>query len=1104
MYRRKGGVRVKISVFPVVSRMGLMFLALGILSGFTPSGADAETLLLRQPDLHGDRVVFVYAGDIWTVSAAGGRACKLTSHSGMELFPVFSPDGKSIAFSAEYSGSREIWVMPSTGGEPRQLTFYPDVGRMPPRGGWDTFPIGWTPDGTKVLFRSNRTPYGKRVSRYFLANVDGTGLETPLEIPEGGPASLSADGTRLAYSIKSREFRTWKRYKAGRAQDVFIYDLKAHTIDRVTDYPGTDNFPIWVGSTIYFTSDRSTVDSTEPRRLNFFKVRPDIGEIEQVTDFGDYDCLWPHGGPGGIIFENGGALWILDPSTDQTRRLKISVLDDRPHARPRWVDATENIESADLSPNAKRAIFSARGDIFTVPVKSGEVRNLTKTPGIRERMADWSPDGSMISYLSDESGEYELILRNYHSEADPVRLMTASDAWITGYLWSPDSSHIAITDTRHRIRIIDVESHEETLVDTGQWASLGDPVWSPGGDWLAYSKTGKNTISSIWLYSLKDGTKHQATSGRYDAYDPGFDPDGLYLYFIARTKYEWEDRDFTARLYLATLRADLTSPFLAEDDDEVDSGEEKIENSKKTGDDGKNTKKEDEKISGGTSGLRIDTEGMDQRVIALPVDSGVVYDVNPIEGGLLYGRDGNLKIFTLKDQKEEVVVEKVSVFLPTWDGKKLLVRQASNWAVIDAAPGQKIAGNTLDLSNVRVLVDPKIEWPQIYRDAWRIVRDWFYDPGMHGVDWEAVRDRYAVLLPHLGHRSDLDYILGEMIGELNTGHTYVHSPDDIEEIERVDIGVLGCELEADGERYRIGKIFQSRETDVSKASPLTAPGLDIREGQYLIAIEGEDLTTRDNPYRLLVRRAGRETTLTINDKPEKEGARDVLVIPLKSEMRLRHDDWVENNRRIVDRLSGGRIGYIYVPDTSFDGFREFYQGWFEQSTKDALIIDDRYNGGGQIPSPMALDMAKPRLSYWGRRYLELSSTPRFVNEGPKVMLINGLSSSGGDAFPTYFRKLKLGPLMGATTWGGLVGYGYSPSFVDGGSLAVPSFGFVNTEGHWDVEYVGVTPDIEVFDDPTLIRLGREPMLERAVEYLLDQLEKHPPVTVEKPPGPDRS
>lgn len=1064
--------------------MHILLIVLICLPAVLPAG---EARLLRQPHISGNTIVFVYAGDIYTVDAAGGVAVKRTTSQGFEVFPKLSPDGKWIAFSGIYDGSRQIYVMPARGGLPRRCTYYPDGGDMPPRGGWDNLVYDWTADSKKILVRSARTPFGERIGKFFLVDPFNEGLPQALQPHEGGPGTLSPDGTKIAYSIKSREFRTWKRYKAGFAQDVFVYDLKNNTVEQITRYPGTDNFPMWVGSDIYFTSDRASVDSDDPRTLNLFAYSTETKKIRQVTDFDNFDVMRPARGTGSIVFENGGYIYKLNTETGKYAKVSIEIRDDLPGIRPSYKKVSEFIQSYAVSPHGKRAVFAARGDLFTVPEKKGDVANITNTPAVREMTVDWSPDGVFISYLAECNDYYELFIKEYNSSAPPVQLTKNTKSWIHTYTWSHNSKKIVVSDKKNRIQLIDVHTREMTIIDKGTFGSITDCAWSPDDKWITYSKTGDNSLSSVWVYSLEQEKLFRLTGNKTDDYSPVFSKDGKTLSFISRRDYDWQSRNFDAKLYIGTLTKGQQSPFAPENDDVTPSKDSAEKNGNKDG----------------TPAVSIDFEGFENRVSAYPVASGWYSSLYPVDNGLLYVFKGDLYLFNMEERKAEKVLKSVRGYVPSSDEKKFLYSTGKTYGIADLRPGQKKGTGVLDLSEMVMRIDPRIEWKQIYSDAYRIMRDWFYDPNMHGVDWQGMRNKYAPLVDHVAHRTDLDYIIGELIGELNAGHCYVNQGD-AQSVDRVPVGLLGCEFKADGNYYKISRIFEGQNWNSRLRSPLTEPGIDVKTGTYLLAIDGVPVRTKDNPYKFLENKADRLVTLLINDKPELDGARKVVVKTIASELALRHFSWVLRNRAIVDSLSGGKIGYIYVPNTSFPGFREFYSGWYSQFNKDGLIIDDRYNGGGSIPYPMARDLAQKALHFWTRRNMPLYTTPFPVHEGPKVMLINGRSSSGGDAFPTYFRLLKAGPLMGQKTWGGLIGYSGSPRFVDGGGMAVPAFAYVNKQGKWDVEYYGVSPDIEVFDDPALIFQGREPMLEKAVEHILQELEKNPPKKVEKPAEPDRS
>lgn len=1073
-------------------RCNRLLLSILLLTGtvFTASGqSEEETRLLRFPHINGDQVVFTYAGDLYTAPLTGGEAKQLTSHEGLELFARFSPDGKWIAFSGEYAGTRQVYLIPSGGGIPKQLTFYPDVGAMPPRGGYDHLVLDWMPDGKKILIRANRTPFGQRAGLYYLVDPFNGGLEVPLEIPEGASgATFDENGTRLTYNIKSREWRHWKRYQGGRQQDVWIYDLVEHSSQRLTDHAGTDNFPMWCGERIYFVSDRGA-----GQKLNIWVWDTATSQTIQVTRHDEFDVNWPSRGEGGIVYENGGWIYHLDPSSNRSRRIPITVKSDRPHTTPHFRNVADRVEAFDLSPSARRAIFAARGDIFTAPAEHGDIRNITGTPGIRERDVAWSPDGKWISYISDATGEYHLYIMPADRSEDPTRLTRRGDAWIFNMNWSPDSRWIAFSDNRNRLRAVNIENRRITEIDQASKTNLADFSWSGDSGWIAYSKTGDNWMDSIWLYSFKSGSTTQVTHGMTDESSPTFDPEGRYLYFVSFRDYNHQDEGFDARIFAATLRVDVPHPFPPQSDEEpaVKNEEESAETSA-------------EEEAGGTEVLQIDLDGLSNRIVALPgLRPGNYGGLVGVENGLLFFSSGNLQKYTLEERKANTIIEGIQGYAFTPDFKKILYRRGSNFGIVPLQPGQKNDAGQLDLSGMTMRIDPLVEWSQIYHDTWLILRDWFYDPDMHGMDWNVILKRYEPLLPHLAHRADLDYIQAELVAELNVGHTYVNSSPEMPRIERVEIGLLGAEFEADGRYYRISNIFQGENWHEEYRSPLTEPGIDIREGDFLIAIDGQDVTTEDNPYSFLLNKADRIVSLTVNNRPGREGARSYDVRPVRSELGLRYQEWADENARLVEELSGGRIGYIHLPNTSIPGYRELFEGFQPQMMKEALILDDRYNGGGFIPEEMAFMVGNRLLNYWSRRHLDLYSQPFVIHMGPKAVLINGQSSSGGDAFPYYFRELGLGPLIGERTWGGLVGISGNPAFVDGGSISVPQFAFVNKEGEWAVEGEGVSPDIEVLDRPEQIARGEEPMIERAVEYLLKELQKpqyRRPVT---PPGPIR-
>ncbi|HEX2222671.1 MAG TPA: PDZ domain-containing protein [Thermoanaerobaculia bacterium] len=1090
-----------------------------------PAPATGGTRLLRFPDIHGDKVAFVYAGDLWIASTSGGEARRLTSHPGEELFPKFSPDGKRIAFSGEYSGNRQVHVIGVDGGTPRQLTFRNDIGEIPPRGGYDNQVFDWTPDGKHVLFRGNRVPYSNRLGRPFLVPADG-GMERALAVPETGAGALSPDGTKYVYTPMSRDFRTWKRHRGGRAPDVWVYDLRNDTSEQITTEPSMEMLPVWVGDTIYFVSDR---DYTQ----NLFAYDTKTKAVRKVTNHKPWDVLWPSAGTGKVVYESGGWLWVYDPAAGQTRHVPVTITGDLPGTVPYFENVVENISGAEISPTGKRALLEARGDLFTVPATEGEILNLTATPGVREMDPTWSPDGRWIAYLSDRTGEYEVYVRPSDNSGPEKRVTTDGDIWRFAPVWSPDSKKLAFGDKKQRLRFVDVASGKVTDADKSGYNDITTYTWAPDSRWIAYTKIDESRLGSIWVYSLDQGKPYELSGRLTGEFEPVFDPQGRYLYFLS-------NRDFTltlsgfefayvytnpTRVYVAVLAKDGPALFLPGSDEEpmpADTPEGaaggqgtpgRLEPAAKTAQKGAapapSTAEETEEAgSSGPQRVRIDVDGFEQRVRAIPGPAGAYRDLSANADGVFYitGAPGatQLKMYNLKDKRESVILDGVQNYRLSQDGKKILYqRGASNYGIVDARPGQRNTDGPLALDKLQVQVQPREEWRQLYVDAWRILRDWFYDPGMHGTDWAGLRDQYGELVPHMAIRSDLDFILGELGAELSAGHVYVESGDDPRRPERVENGLLGAEIEADPSGYfRVAKVFPGENWHETVRSPLTEPGVNVEAGSYILAVDGVSTKGVDNFYRLLQNKANRAVTLRVSSSPREEGARTVRVRPVTSEYNLRYLEWVQNNRKRVEEASGGRIGYIHLPDTATAGIRELYKYFYPQAHKEALIIDDRYNGGGFIPEGMVALLSRPVLNHWVRRGIAPDQQPAFAHSGPKVTLINGHAGSGGDAFPYYFRKLGLGPLIGTRTWGGLIGVSASPGLADGGSLTAPAFRFLTTEGEWDIENVGVSPDIEVIDRPEMMAKGLDPSLEKGIEVLLKELEANPPKKLTVPPAPE--
>ncbi|MBE2189762.1 MAG: PD40 domain-containing protein [Desulfobulbaceae bacterium] len=1049
-----------------------------------PATVLAGTRMLRFPDIHNDKIAFVYGGDIYISSSTGGTARQLTSHKGKELFPKFSPDGKWIAFSAEYTGTRQVYVIPAEGGMPTQLTYYNDVGVMPPRGGYDNQVLGWTPDGKNILFIANRTPWSERNGKYYTVPFNG-GLETPLPLIEGGYADYSPDGSKLAFTPIAREWRTWKRYRGGRAQDVWIYDIKNVTAEQITKHTMTDNMPVWHGDKVYFTSDR---DYT----LNLFAYDTKTKSTEKITNHEDFDVLWPSSGPGGIVYQCGGRIWKLNPETKATQALTINIANDGGLSVPYFKNVKSNIQSASISANGKRAVFDARGDLFSVPAKIGETYNLTKTSGVREIYPTCSPDGKTIAYYSDATGEYELYTINNDGSEKPKQITKNSIRWRFAPTWSPDSKKMAFGDKDQMLRWIDMSSGKITDVDHGLYTDMTFYRWSPDSKWIVYVKESENFLTQIYVYSLDQNKTFMLTDGFANNYDPVFSDDGKYMFFLS-------NRDFNMTFSGYEFDYFYTNPtkiyYAALDDGIPAVIEYKID---------EDEKKEDDKKADTPVVVKIKQENFARRIQSLPLANAGYGNLSFSKGKLYYQKNSSLMQYDLSENKESEIISSIQTYEISADGSTILYLSGGTWGICKNSPGQKADDGKLNFDGMILRIEPQAEWNQIYADAWRLMRDWFYDPNMHGYDWEQMRKKYEQLLPSVSHRNDLDFILGELIGEVNAGHTYVNSGDEAQ-VERFEGGMLGCEFANDGSKYyKIEKIFTGENWHEVWRSPLTEIGVDVKKGEYLISIDGEEISTKENPYKYLQNKAGQVITIQVNNKPDKAGAREYKIKTINSESELRFLDWVTKNREYVAEKSGGKIGYIWLPNTHIEGNRELYRWFYPQVDKDALIFDDRWNGGGFIPSMMIKLLERRVLNYWARRGLDPLPDPTFSHKGPKACLINGYSSSGGDAFPYYFKSLGLGKLIGTRTWGGLIGISGNPAFVDGGFLNIPTFRIMDPDGNWIIENYGVEPDIEVVDRPELTAKGIDPSLDKAIEILLEELKLNPVKKITVPPAPDES
>ncbi|MBK9517182.1 MAG: PD40 domain-containing protein [Anaeromyxobacter sp.] len=1095
-----------------LARLVAAALLLGAAPTWTPAApaaapaADDQARLLRFPDVSGDTIAFSHGGDLWTVPAAGGLARRLTSAEGLEVFPRFSPDGRFIAFTGQLDGSSDVYVVPATGGEPRRLTWYPardNTDRM----GFDNVVLGWTPDG-RILFRSQRGPMGGFTGEPWAVRPEGGPVER-YPIAEAGHVSFSPDGRRAAVTRIFRDFRQWKRYQGGMAQDVWLYDLASHAVEKITDWRGMDTQPMWLGGAVYFLSDR------DGWKANLWRYDLASRASTRVTSFTEFDCKWAHAGADRLVFENGGLLWLLDPKDGQARQVRVTLPDEARAARTRWVKVEEQITDASLAPDGKRVAFTARGDVFTVPAEHGDVRNVTRSSGVRERNATWSPDGKWLAYFSDATGEEELYVQAQDGRSAPVKLTSGPPTWHFPPVWSPDSSRLAWSDRGLRLWWVSLADQVPVLAHTALHREIPEYAWSPDSRWLAFATETAVETQAVFLHSLDTRVSTQATADGYDSGEPVFDPEGKHLFVlsardVAPTLGNLES-SYTVnkmlRPHAITLRADLPSPF-APRSDEVKVGEAEARPEEKKGE-GKAEKKP-------APPVRIDLAGLAQRIVPFPVAPGNYEGLQLAKGKVTWRslptteltapgpRKGALKSFDLEKRKETELLPAVERHQVSADGTRLLYKADKVWAIAELKEGLKAGDGALKLDGLRLELDPRAEWAQIYLETWRLFRDFFYLPDQGQVDWPAMRERYRPLLAHVTHRYDLNYVLGELVAELATGHTYVGGGD-MARPERVPVGTLGADLTLDAAagRWRIGRILPAQPWIEGRATPLAAPGVKVAEGDYLLAIDGRELTGRDEPYRLLAQTPGRTVTLTVNGAPTAKGAREVSVQPLPNEWDLRYFDWVETNRQKVEQASGGRIGYLHIPDMGGRGLTEFIRQFYAQSAKAGLVVDVRANGGGFV-SQMILERLRRRLMGMSNMRGQKPFTyPNAAVSGPMAAIANQYSASDGDIFPHFFRAYGLGPVVGQRTWGGVVGIrGTYSGMVDGGYSNVAEFGMYDLQRRWIIENEGVAPDLEVDNLPADLVAGRDPQLERAVEEVLKQIAAQPPGRPGPPPSKD--
>ncbi|HPC82527.1 MAG TPA: S41 family peptidase [Thermoanaerobaculaceae bacterium] len=1073
--------------------------------------AQAQTKMLRFPDIHGDRVVFSYAGDLWTVPSTGGTATRLTAHPGLELFARFSPDGRWIAFTGQYDGDEQVYVVPSTGGVPRQLTFYPARGPLPPRGGYDNLVYGWTPDGAAVLFRSMRDSDGiVDEGKLFTVPLAG-GLPVALPMPTSGAGDFAPDGRRLVYSPLFRDFRTWKRYEGGWAQDLFIFDLATSQVEKIAHSKRTERDPMWLSDGIYFVSDR---DGT----LNLYRCDPTSKAVSQLTHSTTWDVRWASSdGKHQIVYEFDGELRVFDTARGVERALSILVPDDGVASRPSRLAVEKFIEDFELAPRGERALFVARGDVFTAPIEHGPTRNLTNSSNSHEKWARWSPDGSRIAFVSDRSGEDQLYIVAQDGSAPLEALTTTHVGMMYAPAWSPDGKRLAFGDKDGKVFVVTVADRKVVEVAEDARGEIQDYTFSPDGQWLAFSMSDRNGSRSLWIWGVADGVARRVTEEFWNETSPAWDPDGKFLYFLSDREFaplisaDWNYAiTRTTGIFALTLQMDGPNPFPPRSD-EVKLGEGKPGGSdaaagQKKDDKGKDAAKPEVKP------VRIDFEGIAGRVTRAPIAADNYDGLTATKGFLLYERSGSrfygresyarptLRILDLGEREESTLAEGIDGFAVSADGSKVLVRSGGAYKLYDAKPKAKDP-KTVSTRGLYVDRVPAQEWAQIFDETWRRYRDFFYAPNMHGYDWAALREQYRPWVKWVGHRSDLNYLLGEMVAELNVGHAYIQGGD-FELPERPKVGLPGARFEVDpvSNRYRIARILAGHNQEESYRSPLTEVGVDVRVGDYVLAVDGRPLTGADNIYQLL-RFKTDPVSLTVNSKPSLEGARKATYRPVFSEADLLYLGQVMANLEKVNALSGGRVGYLHIPDMGAPGIYEFIKWFYPQIRKEGLVVDVRSNGGGNVSQWIIERLDTTLLGTRFARKAEPGTYPNVVFHGHKVCLLNETSASDGDIFPHMFRQAGLGPLIGKRSWGGVVGISGRGPLIDGGQVFVPQRGTNAATGEWVIEGHGVEPDIEVDNDPASVIAGRDPQLERGVAEVLKAMAAQPMRLPTRPPDP---
>jgi len=1062
------------------------------------------TRLLRHPAVSRDSIAFEFAGDLWIVSRIGGQARRLTATQGLEIHPFFSPDGSQIAFSGTVAGNTDVYVIPAAGGQPRRLTYHPGPDRV----------RGWMPDGGRVVFGSYRTSAPQQAYfRLWSIGLD-EGLPTPLPMPRAFSGTYSPDGRRFAYE----EFLTafipdwheasqWRHYRGGRTHPISVINLADLSVEKVPWNNSNDTMPMWVGNTIYFLSDRN-------HTVNLFAYRGDGKQPTQLTQHDDFDIMTASAGPDAVVYEQAGYIHLFDTRAGKSQRLTIEVSGDLPWARPQFKKVVSMIRNSALSPTGVRAAFEARGEIFTVPAEKGDYRNLTQSPGAHDRSPVWSPDGAQLAWLADGSGEYQLMIGDPLGVSAARAIALPSAAFYSSLSWSPDGTQIVLQDSHKNLWTIAVANGTATKIDTDSYPDpfrQYDATWSPDSRWVAYSKNLPSRLRAIFVYSVADKKAHQITDGLADSMSPAFDAGGKYLYFLASTNFGpstgWLemssiDRPVRRAIYLAVLSATEPSPLLPETGDEPPPPPSRTD-----------APQVPPAPAARTVTVRIDFDGIGQRVLAVNVPAGdysslaagaagSFYYTEPMVPGSVGPPNLRLQRYQLTGRAAAPFLEGVRSYIVSADKKKVLYQAAAgggtSWGIVATERPAKTGDGPINVAQLEMRVDPRAEWEQIFKETWRVQREYFYDAKMHGADWQAIYQKYHPLVAHVGHRADLAYLIATVGGELAVGHSYLQGPGDVPGEDPVSVGLLGADFAVENGRYRITKIYGGENWNPELRAPLSAPGIQVSPGDYLLEVNGRPLAPPTNLYSLFEGTAGRQTLIRVNKTPSLEGSRILTVVPIASEEGLRTRAWVEENRRQVDKLSGGRLAYVWLPNTATPGYTAFTRYYYSQQDKEGAVIDERYNQGGQVADYIVNELDRRIMGYFAQRDGEPSTSPTAGIYGPKVMLINESAGSGGDALPYYFRLRKIGPLIGTRTWGALVGTTGFPPMIDGGGITAPNLAFYNLNGEWAVENEGVAPDIEVEYTAAEVNKGRDPQLERAVQEALKLLQQSPVRKVPRP------